>query len=102
LKSIKGTGAPFSVTRVGGSAVPLPSGVLSPGATIELEVHYRPTIAAHHEASIEIAFDSGETALLEVSGDAIEAGALSCTGPIDFGGVPRGSTETRPVECTVS
>ena len=101
LKTIKGVNAPFSVQKIGGGAVDLPSEVLAPGASVDVEVHFRPTLASHDEGEIELSFDTGETAILQVSGDSVTPGTMACSGPIDFGSVPRGSVETRPVTCTV-
>lgn len=102
LKTIKGDNAPFYVQQPGGGAFPLPSEILRPGDTIDLEVHYRPTVAGMHEAGIELTFDSGETAVLSVSGGSVDPGILTCGGPIEFGNVPRGTTVAERIECVAS
>jgi hypothetical protein len=102
LKSIKGANLPFSVQRIGGGPVLLPSEVLAPGTSLDVEVHYRPTLAGHHEAAVELTFDSGQAAILQLSGDAVTPGTLACSGPIDFGSVPRGETIAMRVDCSVT
>jgi hypothetical protein len=102
LKTVKGANAPFSVEAEGGGTLILPSPVLRPGGTRDLEVHFRPTLAIQSLGSIELAFDTGELAILEVSGEGAAAGTMTCTGPIDFGAVPRGTTATRDADCRVS
>jgi hypothetical protein len=101
LKSIKGLNPPFSATALGGGALVLPSVVLAPGDSLDIEIHYRPTLADESDASPEISFDTGETAILQVAGDSVVPGTLSCNGPLEFGGVPRGTIAVLGVECTV-
>ena len=103
LKTTKGAGNPFSVSDMGGAPLQLPSQVLAPGESIEVEIQYLPMIESSlDEAAIEFSFDTGESAILEAAGEAVPAGTLTCNGPLDFGEVPRGDSRRQSIQCSAS
>jgi hypothetical protein len=78
-------------------------GELAPGESRVMMIAFQPTIAGPASASIEVAFERGESATLEVRGEGAPAGMISCTPEsIDFGEIERGMTAGRDVTCTVS
>lgn len=96
------TTAPFSITRVGGAPLTLPTDRLRPGESLDLEVHFRPGASGVVEDTIVFQMDTGEAAALEVSGDAVEPGVLSCDrSVVDFGTAARGETPRADIRCTV-
>ncbi len=100
LENITNILAPFSVRAVGGGTLPLPSGLLSPGQNMELEVAFTPRNAANAQGLLRFVFDTGEAAELTITGSAVDAGRLSCNdSPVDFGQAPRGQVVTRTIDC---
>ena len=103
LAAVRNVAAPFSVTAPGGAPLGLPSPRIPPGETLEVEVRYRPSSPTATAREIELVFDSTQSAVLAVSGEAQPAGTLACdTTRVDFGEVPRGSAEVRAVACVAS
>jgi hypothetical protein len=95
---------PFSVTDLAGGS-PVPSNLIpAHGAgAVDLLVHFVPRASGSFQQTIELIFDGGQSASISVSGTAVPAGQLQCdTTAIAFGQVPRGSSATKSVHCSVS
>lgn len=100
LEAVRGERPPFTVTDLGGAPLELPSELLAPGEAKQVEVHFKPVSEDTIGRSFVFEFDTDLSATLEVTGQAIPAGVLTCQQmALDYGEVPRGQTITRSVQC---
>ncbi len=103
LEDVRGERGPFRVTAIGGQPLSLPTPTLAAGESMQLEVHYRPVSTDPTGTTLAFEFDTNETAMVMVTGDAIPAGEMTCEQTLlDFGEVPRGQIVQRPVRCSVT
>ncbi|MEQ8276500.1 MAG: choice-of-anchor D domain-containing protein [Deltaproteobacteria bacterium] len=103
LEDIRGERGPFRVTDIDGQPLRLPSATLAPGESIQVEVHFRPSSMDPTGATLAFELDTEEVATLTVTGDAVAPGEMTCEQTLlDYGEVPRGQIERRPVRCSVA
>lgn len=95
----------FTVSRAGMSSLTLPL-MLSPGAEVVLDVHYRPPTSGAHDDELQFfaqGFDVLPADTLRVQGTGVDAGGLDCA-PLRlvFGALVRGDSHELTTTCTVS
>ena len=95
--------SPFSVVAADGAALSMPVGPLVPGAGIDVEVMFASEVQGSFEATAQFTFDTGQTARLSVTAEALRPGDVSCSPRlIDLGEVPRGISVYKRVICQVT
>ena len=102
LRLIKAREGPFFLTAVGGGTLAPNVGVVEPGASYEVELHYQPADVTRATAELTVELGN-EGAVLQASGTGQVPGELGCnTSALAFGSVPRGTKVRRPVVCQVT
>ena len=91
----------FSITGPAGG--PLPAETIAPGARVELEVAFSPTLVGPNEAELLFEAEGGARTTLIARGEGVEAGNLTCdVSAVDLGAVERFAQARRSVRCTAT